>query len=33
LSGSHTNAPGFAGGYLRVLGMPDSLEVQVLYPT
>ena len=28
-----TKAPGFAGGYLRVPGMPDSLEVRVLYPT
>ena len=27
-----TKAPGFAGGYLRVPGMPDSLEVRVLYP-
>ena len=33
LSGSQTKAPGFAGGYLRVPGMPDSLEVRVLYPT
>jgi hypothetical protein len=32
LSGSHIKAPGSAGGYLRVLSMFDSLEVQVLYP-
>ena len=28
-----TKAPGSAGGYLRVPGMPARLEVQVLYPT
>ena len=33
LSGSHTKAPGFAGGYLRVPSMFDSLEVKVLFTT